>query len=131
MRTVNGFFAAMLAVFALLQYNDPQPVLWFLIYAVPALLCGLAAWRPTVVAGSLPLQAALALCLVAAAIGAVVMWPYEWREWWEREDIRDGMGLIIVTLALAFAALTVWRARRSHAAAGQSGRHRQSGEAAR
>lgn len=113
MRLVNGFFAALLGLFAILQYNDPQPVLWFVIYAVPALLCGLAAWRPAVLAGSLPLQAGLGLCLVAAAIAAIVMWPYEYWEWWDRADIRDGMGLIIVTLSLVFAALTAWRTRRT------------------
>jgi peptidoglycan/LPS O-acetylase OafA/YrhL len=111
MRAVNGFLAVMFALFAVVQYNDPQPALWFLIYGVPAAFCGLAAWRPDVLASRPALQAGLGACLVAAAIGAIVWWPYEYQEWWDRADIREGMGLIIITLALAFVAVSVWRTR--------------------
>jgi len=38
MRIVNFLFAAMFMVFAFVQINDPDPVIWILIYGVMAVL---------------------------------------------------------------------------------------------
>ena len=46
MRYVNGFFCVLLVLFAIVQYNDPDAILWILIYGVPAVWAGLAAFRP-------------------------------------------------------------------------------------
>lgn len=45
MRTVHGVLAALFAVSAILQYNDPDPVRWALLYAAAAVAAGLTAAR--------------------------------------------------------------------------------------
>ena len=46
MRYVNGFFCVMLTLFALVQYNDPDALVWLVIYAIAAVWAGVAAFRP-------------------------------------------------------------------------------------
>ena len=43
MRIVNWIFAALFTISALLQYNDPDPVRWALLYASAAVAAGLVA----------------------------------------------------------------------------------------
>jgi hypothetical protein len=43
MRIVHGVLAALFALCALLQYNDPDPLRWALLYACAASAAGLAA----------------------------------------------------------------------------------------
>ena len=45
MKVVNLLLALMFVVFAFLQINDPDPVLWILIYGAMAVVCILAAFR--------------------------------------------------------------------------------------
>lgn len=45
MKTVNLLLAAMFLVFAFLQINDPDPVVWILIYGAMAVVCILAAFK--------------------------------------------------------------------------------------
>ncbi len=121
MRSLNGFFCVLLSLFAAVQYNDPDFALWILIYAVPAAWAGLAAYRPAALLGRLP-AAGLALCLVAAVLGTAYMWPTVrrwWRQevWWDNELVREGMGLMIVTLALLVVLVTWWRTRTRRRAA--------------
>jgi hypothetical protein len=42
MRILNAFLALLFLAFALLQLNDPDPVLWFLIYGAMAAVCVMA-----------------------------------------------------------------------------------------
>lgn len=42
MRIVNFLFAAMFLVFAFVQINDPDPVIWILIYGIMAVFCVMA-----------------------------------------------------------------------------------------
>lgn len=42
MKIFNGIFAFLFALSAVLQYNDPDPVLWILIYSYLTLVCILA-----------------------------------------------------------------------------------------
>jgi hypothetical protein len=37
------------------------------------------------------------------------MWPSEVSNWWDREEVREGLGLIITTVALLLTTLTLWR----------------------
>jgi hypothetical protein len=39
MRVFNGFFIALFVLFAVLQYNDPDPYVWIPIYLYAAFLC--------------------------------------------------------------------------------------------
>src|SRR5688572_28332031 len=45
MRIVNLLLAVMFMVFAFVQINDPDPVVWILIYGAVAVICILAAFR--------------------------------------------------------------------------------------
>ncbi len=45
MKVLNLVLAAMFLVFAFVQVNDPDPVLWILIYGLMAVACILAAFR--------------------------------------------------------------------------------------
>lgn len=45
MRIVNLLLAIMFIVFAFLQVNDPDPVIWILVYGIMAVVCILAAFN--------------------------------------------------------------------------------------
>jgi hypothetical protein len=113
MRYVNGFFCVGLTLFALVQYNDPDAVLWFLIYAIPAAWAGVAAFRPDLLAARPRTVAAYAVCLAAAILGSLYMWPSLPENWIHVETEREGLGLIIVTAALIVVGWTFWRKERS------------------
>jgi len=120
MRYVNGFFCVVLTLFALAQYNDPDAVLWFLIYGVPAAWAGLAAFRPDLLAPRPRTIGAYAVCLAAAVAGSLYLWPALPENWIHVEEEREGLGLIMVTGALILVGWTWWRRSRdpspSHAA---------------
>ena len=42
MKIFNIFFCLVFVIFAVLQYNDPDPYIWIPIYLYAAILCGLA-----------------------------------------------------------------------------------------
>lgn len=115
-------FAALALIFVLfvgVQYNDPDFYFWMPIYLVPAIWLGVAAFKPLFLARSLAFPAVL-LCLALAFAGTIYYWPKEadfWTRdiWWESETAREGMGMMIVTLGLAVAALAAWKAKRGRA----------------
>jgi general stress protein CsbA len=43
MKVFNSIAAVLFVIFAALQWNDPDPIIWIAIYLVMAVLCGLAA----------------------------------------------------------------------------------------
>jgi hypothetical protein len=112
MRYVNGFFCVVLTLFALVQYNDPDAVLWFLIYAIPAAWGGLAAFRPDLLATGPATIGAYAVCLAAAVLGSLYLWPSLPENWIHMEEEREGLGLIIATTALIVVGWTSWRRER-------------------
>ncbi|HSA83037.1 MAG TPA: transmembrane 220 family protein [Geminicoccaceae bacterium] len=112
MRYVNGFFCVVLTLFALVQYNDPDAVLWFLIYGVAAAWAGLVALRPDLLASHPRMIPAYALCLAAAFAGSLYMWPALPENWIHVEEEREGIGLIMVTVALIVVGWTWWRRSR-------------------
>jgi hypothetical protein len=117
MRYVNGFLCALLSLFAIVQYNDPDAMVWIPIYGIPAVWAGLVAWRPAGLSRSSAALGALGVCLALALAGTIYLWPTEPSTWWDAEEVREGMGLMIVTTALLVVALTLWRSRRARAAA--------------
>lgn len=121
MRYVNGFFCVLFVLFAVVQYNDPDAILWILIYGVTAVWAGLAAIRLDRLAYSQPLLAAFGVTLLAMAGGAIYYWPQSIADWWDNELVREGLGLIIATVALLAVACTVWRVRRQPRLASQAG----------
>jgi hypothetical protein len=122
MRYVNSIFCVVLALFAILQYNDPDALLWFLIYAIPAAWAGMAAFRPRLLVANPATTAAYLACLAAAIAGTVYLWPSLPANWIHVEEEREGLGLIIATAALLVAGWTWWRRNRNlspdHAAPG-------------
>lgn len=109
MRYVNGFLCVVLGSFAIVQYNDPDALLWFLIYAIPAAWAGVGALRPRPLPQPRAAIMAFSACLAAAVAGTVYMWPALPENWIHVEEEREGLGLAIVTLALIVVGWTLWR----------------------
>ena len=116
MRIANGILCVLMLLFVAVQYNDPDGPWWMLIYGVAAFWAGLAAFRPAALTAraAMPLWAA---SLALAVIGVLYYWPPVaewWREsvWWEVEEAREGMGLMIVTIVLLVAGSGLLRMRR-------------------
>jgi len=117
MRYLYGVLCVLLLLFAIVQFNDPDGPLWMVIYGVPGLLAGYAAWRPDWIRFGTGRTVLLAL-LVLAIAGTVYYWPTTpgfWRQevWWETETAREGMGMMIVTIALLIMALPLFLGRRT------------------
>lgn len=111
MKYVNIGFCALMVLFAAVQYNDPDALVWVPIYLIPAVCAGLAAFRLQSLRGPLP-RLLLTVCLVLAIAGTVYYWPRTpgfWRMdvWWETETAREGMGMMLVALVIGVALLTV------------------------
>lgn len=116
MRIANGIICGLMLLFAAVQVNDPDGPLWMAIYGAAGFWCGVAAWRPAAL-GRPMVGGLLALSLFAALAGVVVYWPAsgEWwlREvWWDDEGAREGMGMMIVLLALTLAGAAALLRRR-------------------
>jgi Transmembrane family 220, helix len=122
MRYVNGFLCVVMTVFALAQYNDPDGVLWFLIYGIPAVWAGLAAFRPDLLAPRPGILAAYAVCLAAAVLYTVYMWPSLPANWIHVEEEREGIGMMLVTAALLVVGFGWWRRNRGGSLTGAATR---------
>lgn len=119
MRYVNIVLGLVMAAFAAVQYNDPDPHVWVPIYGIAgAWAIAAAFWLPRFSAAAV--RALLALSVLAYAGLVVYYWPQApefWRKevWWNDEEAREGMGAMIalgVLLCVALAAATA-RNRRS------------------
>lgn len=121
MRFVNGFLFVVMVGFAVVQYNDPDAILWILIYGLTALWAGLAAFRPASFAHNQLLLTAYGVTLVAIVAGAIYDWPQSIADWYENEVVREGGGLIIATVVLLVVAFTLWRSRDYPATTRQAG----------
>ena len=96
---------ACLTLFAVAQYNDPDPQIWVTMYSVGAIWTGLAAFaprllRPRVATLLLLISVILALCAV------IYFWPTSpnwWRQevWWRDEEAREGMGAMLLAACIA------------------------------
>jgi hypothetical protein len=123
MRIAAFLLAVMFLVFAFLQVNDPDPVIWILIYGIMAVFSIMAMFRfyPRIV---------LALYLVLLAGYSVVFWSgvAEWwrqdnrsalfddvakMEHWYIEEAREFLGLLICMLVLIFFLIRALRTNRS------------------
>ena len=113
MRIVHAIFCLILVAFTLVQYNDPDFYFWMPIYGVPAVLAAIAAWSPAALS-RLSMQTTIGICTVLSIIGTYVFWPHDndfWRKevFWESEAAREGMGMMIVTVALLLLATSALR----------------------
>jgi hypothetical protein len=129
MRYVFAVLALLMAVFAVLQYNDPDGPLWMVYYGVPAIWCGIAAFRPGTLV-STPGRALLGLCVAAALALSVWYWPPIAGFWHEEvwrmsgavqgdaiaEQAREGMGILMATAVVLAVFAASFRLRRPLAA---------------
>jgi hypothetical protein len=109
LRVVDAGLCVLLLLFAAVQYNDPDAIFWGPVYALAGLWCGLAAWRPGLIRAGVG-RALWLLCLAATLFGVVWFWPQApgwWTRdvWWNVEEAREGMGMMIVLVALLLAGL--------------------------
>ncbi len=115
MKYINIVLCVLMIYFFVVQYNDPDGLLWALIYIVPAIWAGLAAWRP-VRFSEMPAIGLLACSLYGALFLTIYYWPATpnfWLKevWWETETAREGMGMMIVSVVILIAAYTIWSSR--------------------
>ncbi len=104
MRWLNLILSGLMLLFMIVQYNDPDGLLWMVIYVIPMLWSLCAAWHPLMLlrrfAGYL-LMASIGL----SALGMFYYWPKSagwWQKevWWEVESVREGMGMMVVLIVL-------------------------------
>jgi hypothetical protein len=116
MRIANGILAVLLLLFVAVQWNDPDGLLWMFIYGAGVIWCVIAAFRLHLFASS-RVFALFALTFAAALAGLAYYWPKTpqwWMQdvWWETETAREGMGMMILIIALVFAGISALRLRR-------------------
>lgn len=112
---LTSLFALLCAVSAALQYNDPDPVRWIVLYLAAGVAAVVAWWRPH--AWWAPLAIALIALAWAALLWAGVIDTVETSDLWKKmsekggkvEEMREAGGLSLVVIGSALAA---WRARR-------------------
>lgn len=114
MRTINRVLCLFMILFALVQYNDPDGMLWMVIYLIPAFWTGMAGFRIDMLCGAIPM-ALLGLCVIAAVFATYYYWPTMpgwWRQevWWLEETAREGMGAMTVLFVLLVVSITGWSA---------------------
>jgi len=114
MKWAAGFFSALFAVAAAVQWNDPDPLFWILGYGAASVLSALAAAGrvsvlPNAIAAIVFLLwfASLAPSLVAAPNEAFM--SFEMRER-SHEEPREAVGLVLC--AVWSGVLVVWSRRR-------------------
>lgn len=116
MRIANGVFAVLLLLFAAVQYNDPDGPFWVVVYGIGCIWCVIATFKPTL----FQLRAAKLLFSISCAgavYGLVHFWPKTpnwWRQevWWETETAREGMGMMVLLIALILAGIIALRISR-------------------
>ena len=98
-------------LFALVQFNDPDPFIWIGVYLLVALISFLAFKNKFY---PIPTLIFLILCF----IWAIILFPHSFADWWQMEEeaqslkmkmpgveeARESMGLIIAGIAL----LIIW-----------------------
>ena len=90
---LNLVMAAFFALFAIVQYNDPDPMLWMIVYALAALACVLHHLKrlpPEAAAGYGGLVLLMGLYLAYRVISQ--------RQFFFDEEGREMMGAFLVTI---------------------------------
>lgn len=111
-RVVNFLLAAMFILFAFVQLNDPDPVIWILIYGSMAVFCILAMFE------FYPQKVMIAVLIVFAVYSVtyfdgVMAWLQSENktalfdevakmETWYIEEAREFLGLLICIIVLGF-----------------------------
>lgn len=109
MRIANIVISIVLILFAAVQVNDPDALVWGVIYLVGALWPGLAAWRPDEFGRSPILRIAAWGSLLAFLVGFAWLAPSIDRNWIHVEEARESLGYAICAAATALALWSVAR----------------------
>lgn len=120
MRYVHGFFCVLFVLFTVVQYNDPDAYLWMVIYGSVAVWAGLATFRLTQFAHNQLLVTTFGIYLLAFLAGTIYEWPPSIADWWENELVREGLGMVIATVALLVVAYSLWQRRQEPPASRQA-----------
>jgi hypothetical protein len=113
-RYMNMLLCLLMVGFAAVQYNDPDALLWIVLYMIPAVWAFLAAFRLTVVRSTSGTR--LLWTSVAAGIAAVIFYWPEMPGFWRQEvftaeeTAREGMGVMIALMVLLVALFSARRA---------------------
>lgn len=134
MRVVLVALAVLMAVFAIVQFNDPDGPLWAAYYGVPAVWAALAAYRPSIT--STPVARALLALTAVAALGLTIYYWPPIGGWWREEvwsmslteeraariaeQSREGMGIMIATAVVLVVLVASYLTRPQGIAAGQN-----------
>ncbi len=103
MRTANMILAAVLIFFAVLQYNDPDPVFWGAVYLLGAVFPLLAALRSRPLTRIPALRWAGWISLVLFLIGFLFLAGTISANWIHVEEARESLGYLICAGATGFA----------------------------
>ena len=109
---LSTFLGLVFVVFAAMQYNDPDAVIWIAIYLLAAIFSFLVSLNRIN-------QAVLLVAFAAYAVGTVFFWPAKWEgiaigggDIKNIEEAREFLGLIFTSLSmLTFALLSRNKAR--------------------
>lgn len=107
MKIACTLLLVLMLLFAAVQYNDPDGLLWAAVYAIPATFMAFGAVRPARLR-RLPARVSLGVALGFLAVLGTLLWPDQpgfWHAevWWEQETAREGMGAAIAFAVTAFA----------------------------
>lgn len=105
-RKLLGFFFGLVYLsFAVLQYNDPDPAIWMVVYGAAALLCFMVA------AGKIT-PAILWSAAIFYVVGAVFVWPERFEgvrigggDIKNIEEARESLGLLLCAASFSGLAL--------------------------
>lgn len=120
MRYLALFFVAIFVLFAVAQFNDPDPWLWVPIYLFPAVISFM------VFRGRYPV-AAIALGAIGFLIGAIYWLPPSMSAWIQAEqeaqslqmglpfieEARESMGLLLCFIALVIYLIVYYTRRKA------------------
>lgn len=125
MKVLNLLLAVLFLLFAFVQVNDPDPVIWILIYGVMAVACIMAAFRKYY-----PLAHVVVLIVYIAYSFEFVSGVAEWFRSDDKsmlfddiakmqypyiEESREFLGLMICILVLIMHLITYWsKVRRAY-----------------
>jgi hypothetical protein len=120
MRYLAAFFTVTFILFAVVQYNDPDPYLWIPIYGYAALMSYLA-YRQKYI------TPALVIGLIGYLVGTIYYFPPSVGDWINAEETakslqmkmpfveeaRESMGLAICVIAMGIFLYAAYRQRKT------------------
>ena len=116
MKYINIMFSLLMLAFVIVQYNDPDIFYWGFIYFIPAFFSGTVGLYPQIFRKeTVKISFVFSTLLIIFLTG--FYWPKEpnWflvDIWWEKEIVREGMGMMISSFVMIFSALTLYKLKR-------------------